>query len=91
MKYLFCYLNKNRKKVLMKFSNDATWTSYSKKKKEKYHSQNVCNSKASILMNNCEVRSPHNRKKKKKEKKIASAMEVFKEELIATPPTKIKW
>ena len=37
-----------------------------KKKKEKYHSQNVCNSKASILMNNCEVRSPHNRKKKKK-------------------------
>ena len=31
------------------------------------------------------------KKKKKKEKKIASAMEVFKEELIATPPTKIKW
>ena len=31
------------------------------------------------------------KKKKKKEKKTASAMEVFKEELIATPPTKIKW
>ena len=56
----------------MKFLNNSAWTSDLKKKKEKkkkerkkekYHPQNLCNNKASILRNNCVARSPHNGKK----------------------------
>ena len=50
------------------------------KEKKKYHPQNLCNNKASILMNNCVARSPHN-----VEKIFASIN--LKGEPIATPLT----
>ena len=51
-----------------------------KKRKKKYHPQTLCNNKASILMNNCVARSPHN-----VEKIFASIN--LKGEPIATPLT----
>ena len=76
----------------MKFSNDAIWPSYSKKKRKKNitHKTFVI-ARLAFLWTIAKSDLLIIAKKKKKKKKIASAMEVFKEELIATPPTKIKW